>query len=61
MLNPVRSKQFKKDYKLAKSRGKCMKKLIDIMDKLLHRPNLEIREIYALFYKIFSRNFPLCH
>jgi len=35
MLNPVRAKQFKKDYKLAKNRGKTMKKLIDIMDKLM--------------------------
>jgi mRNA interferase YafQ len=41
MLNPVRSKQFKKDYKLAKSRGKAMKKLIDIMDKLMNEEILE--------------------
>ena len=41
MLNLVRSKQFKKDYKLAKSRGKSMKKLIDIMDKLMNEEPLE--------------------
>lgn len=41
MLNPVRAKQFKKDYKLAKSRGKSMKKLIDIMDKLMKEEPLE--------------------
>jgi len=43
MLNPVRAKQFKKDYKLAKSRGKSMKKLIDIMDKLMKDEPLEQR------------------
>jgi len=43
MLNPVRSKQFKKGYKLAKSRGKSMKKLIDIMDKLMKKEPLEQR------------------
>ena len=32
MLNPVHAKQFKKDYKLAKSRSKSMKKLIDSFD-----------------------------
>ena len=41
MLNPVRAKQFKKDYKLAKNRGKSMKKLIDIMDKLVKEEPLE--------------------
>lgn len=41
MLNPVRAKQFKKDYKLAKNRGKSMKKLIDIMDKLMNEEPLE--------------------
>ena len=41
MLNPVRAKQFKKDYKLAQSRGKSMKKLIDIMDKLVKEEPLE--------------------
>ena len=41
MLNPIRAKQFKKDYKLAKSRGKNMKKLIDVMDKLMKEEPLE--------------------
>jgi mRNA interferase YafQ len=40
MLNPVHAKQFKKDYKLAKSRSKSMKKLIDIMDKLMNEEPL---------------------
>ncbi len=43
MLNAVRAKQFKKDYKLAKSRGKSMKKLIDVMDKLMKEEPLEQR------------------
>ena len=41
MLNPIRSKQFKKSYKLAKSRGKNMKKLVDVMDKLIKEEPLE--------------------
>ncbi len=41
MLSPIGSKQFKKDYKLSKSRGKSMKKLIDIMDKLCKEEVLE--------------------
>lgn len=41
MLNPLRAKQFKKDYKLANSRGKNMKKLIDVMDKLIRGEPLE--------------------
>lgn len=41
MLKPVRSKQLKKNYKLAKSRGKNMKKLIDVMDKLIKEELLE--------------------
>lgn len=41
MLNPIRAKQFKKDYKLAISRGKTMKKLLDVMEMLLQEKPLE--------------------
>jgi mRNA interferase YafQ len=43
MLKPVNAKQFKKDYKLAKKRGKNIKKLHEIMDKLMKHQPLEQR------------------
>jgi mRNA interferase YafQ len=45
MLHPVRSTQFKRDYKLAKKRGKNLSKLTDIMDKLMNE------EVLAPKYK----------
>ena len=41
MLNPVRSNQFKRDYKLAKKRGKDLSKLFKIMDKLMREEVLD--------------------
>jgi mRNA interferase YafQ len=41
MLDPIRSSQFKRDYKLAKKRGKNLSKLITIMDKLMSEELLD--------------------
>ncbi len=40
MLSPVRTTQFKRDITLAQKRGRPMKKLVDIMDKLINEEPL---------------------
>ena len=41
MLNPNRSTQFKRDFKLAKRRGKKLEKLIKIMELLVYEESLD--------------------
>lgn len=43
MLNPVYTKQFKKDVKLAKRRGKKLILLKDVMRLLIEKENLPAR------------------
>jgi mRNA interferase YafQ len=41
MLDVVRTTQFKRDYKLAKKRGKKLSKLVDVMNKLMREEILD--------------------
>lgn len=41
MLESARSTQFKRDFKLAKKRGKDLSKLIDVMEKLTREEELD--------------------